>query len=209
MNHADMTAASFDAGTTRATPTLTLTLTLTLTPTQTLTQTLAPNLNPNPDQAPTRATRSWCRRTQSSTTPAWCRCAASCRRRANGRTCRRRMLKSAVLAPGLAAHATIRPERKGPPVHRMHMRLLRLPTRACTSSKLLHLHCVCSSYTPHACCMITGCRRRACTCLRCAPSRLARSCAGTMGRSTGIRWASGANSSSECVVRILLMLLAS
>ena len=26
-----------------------------------------------------------------------------------------------------------------------------------------------------------------------------------MGRSTGIRWASGANSSSECVVRILLL----
>ena len=39
MNHADMTAASFDAGTTRATPTLTLTLTLTLTPTPTLTLT--------------------------------------------------------------------------------------------------------------------------------------------------------------------------
>ena len=37
--------------------------------------------------------------------------------------------ESAVLAPGLAAHATMRPERKGPPVHRMHMRLLRLPTR--------------------------------------------------------------------------------
>ena len=42
MNHADMTAASFDAGTIPATPTLTLTLILTP----------SPNPNPSPEPKP-------------------------------------------------------------------------------------------------------------------------------------------------------------
>ena len=53
----------------------------------------------------------------------------------------------------------------------------------------LHVHACHVSYT--------GCRRRACTSSRCAPSRPARSCAGTTARSTGTPWASGANSSSK------------
>ena len=46
------------------------------------------------------------------------------------------------------------PERKGPPVYRMHIRVVhRLPAPRLHVSKRLHLHCLCPPYTPRAYCI--------------------------------------------------------